>query len=148
MILRRDHVTGGVFVSLAIFVSALSRDLPFGTLSSPGPGMLPLISCGYLMLFGLILALQAGTGPPFSSLEWPDLPHALRIVGITAVALWLYEGLGFLLTMAALLLILLVAVERLPLGRAIAFGLGVPAVTYVLLGILLKSPLPKGPFGF
>ena len=37
MILRRDHVAGGVFVAGPAILFAFSGDLPFGSLSSPGP---------------------------------------------------------------------------------------------------------------
>ena len=40
---------GGVFVALGIVVFALSGDLPFGTLSSPGAGMLPKLMAGLMI---------------------------------------------------------------------------------------------------
>ena len=36
MILRRDHVAGGAFIVAGVLVLAVSGDLPFGTLASPG----------------------------------------------------------------------------------------------------------------
>ena len=53
MIVRRDHVGGGVFVVVAALVLAVSGDLPFGTLASPGAGMLPKLVIGLMMAFGL-----------------------------------------------------------------------------------------------
>ena len=37
MTLRRDHVAGGAFVVAGALILAVSGDLPFGTLASPGP---------------------------------------------------------------------------------------------------------------
>ncbi len=49
MILRRDHIAGGVFVAAGALVFALSDDLPFGTLASPGAGMLPMLVLALMM---------------------------------------------------------------------------------------------------
>ena len=49
MNLRRDHVAGGAFVLAGALVLAVSCDLPFGTLASPGAGMLPTLLVGFLM---------------------------------------------------------------------------------------------------
>ena len=46
MILRRDHVAGGVFVAGGAILFAMSGDLPFGTLASPGAGMMPKLRAG------------------------------------------------------------------------------------------------------
>ena len=55
MILRRDHVAGGAFIVAGALVFAMSGDLPFGTLASPGAGMMPKLVLGLLMAFGAIL---------------------------------------------------------------------------------------------
>ena len=41
MTLRTDHVAGAIFVAFGLLVFAVSGDLPFGTLSFPGAGMMP-----------------------------------------------------------------------------------------------------------
>ena len=51
-ILRRDHVAGGVFIAAGAIVFALSGDLPFGTLASPGAGMMPKLALILLIGFG------------------------------------------------------------------------------------------------
>ena len=38
--------------SPALVVLAVSGDLPFGTLASPGAGMLPTLVIGFMMAFG------------------------------------------------------------------------------------------------
>ena len=49
VILRRDHIAGGVFIAAGLLVFALSGDLPFGTLASPGAGMMPKLVLGLLI---------------------------------------------------------------------------------------------------
>ena len=63
VILRRDHIAGGAFVAAGVLVLAVSHDLPFGTLASPGAGMLPMLVIALMILFGLIL-VAAGRREP------------------------------------------------------------------------------------
>jgi hypothetical protein len=146
MIVRRDHVGGAVFIVIAVLMLAVSQDLPFGTLSSPGAGMLPKLVVGLMLAFGLLLLAQARSSPPFSTIAWDDLPHAVRVTLFTAVGIALYTWLGFILAIALLLFTLVFLVERKPLLMAAAFGIGVTVLAYGLFAMLLKSPLPRGSF--
>jgi hypothetical protein len=145
---RRDQVAGGIFVAAGLFVLAVSRDLPFGTLSSPGAGMLPMLLVALTMAFGLMLFFGGGKSPPIAEIGWGDFPHALRVIALAAAAVTLYVSLGFLLTMGALLFLLTFAVERRPFVKAAAFSIGVTALAYVLFSMALKTPVPRGLFGF
>jgi hypothetical protein len=147
-VLRRDHVAGGAFVAAGVVVLAVSGDLPFGTLASPGAGMLPRLVTGLMIVFGAILIARAGESPPLATVAWADLPHAGRVVAVMAAAIAVYTTLGFLVTMSALLFCLLYVVERRRLPLAVAFSLGVPLVTYLLFEYVLKSPLARGRLWF
>jgi hypothetical protein len=144
MILRRDHVAGAVFLIVGALVWAVSEDLPFGTLASPGAGMLPKLVIVLMMVFGAILLLRAGDSPPIADVPWDDLPHAARVVAVTAASVALYTRLGFVVAMSLLLFALTFVVERKPILNAAAFSVGVTAIAYVLFNTLLKSPLPRG----
>jgi hypothetical protein len=148
LIIRTDHVAGSVFVALGIVVLALSGDLPVGTLSFPGAGMMPKLVAALMILFGLLLVARAGESEPLASLPWGDLPHAARVVAITAVAIALYQPLGFVITMALLLFTLTFGAERRPVLAAAAFSAGVVALTYLLFAVVLKTPLEPGVLGF
>ena len=137
-----------VFIVAGIVVFAISGDLPLGSMGMPGAGMMPKLIICLMVAFGLVLVARAGDTLPFSDVRWSDLPHAFRVLGITAVATAFYTTLGFVVTMAAMLFILLAVVEGKSLLRAAAFSLGVTVIAYVLFGTLLKSPLPQGIMGF
>ena len=77
-----------------------------------------------------------------------DLPHAARVVAITAVAIALYQTLGFVLTMALLLFALIFGAERRPALAAAAFAVGAVTLSYLLFAVLLKAPLVPGVLGF
>jgi putative tricarboxylic transport membrane protein len=148
LVLRSDHIAGGAFGAFGALVLALSGDLPVGTLSFPGAGMMPKLMAVLLIVFGVLLVIRAGESPPLASLSWSDLPHAARVVLITAVAIALYQVLGFLITMALMLFALTFAAERRHPLAAAAFSIGVVALTYLLFTVALKSPLERGLLGF
>ncbi|AXK81260.1 tripartite tricarboxylate transporter TctB family protein [Pseudolabrys taiwanensis] len=148
MTLRADHVAGAAFILFGALIIALSGELPFGQLSMPGSGFLPYIVAVLTMLFGLALIVRAGESPPFAEIAWSDGKHALLLTTVTAIAIALYTQLGFVVTMSAMMLILLIGVERRPAPRAAAYTFGVVLVIYLAFEYLLKTPLPSGPLTF
>ena len=146
MIVRRDHVAGGVFVAGGAILFAMSGDLPFGTLASPGAGMMPKLVLGLLIGFGAILMLRAGESPPLADVPWSDFIHAMTIVGAATVAIATYTVIGFIPSMMLLLFALIYFVERRNVWRALAVSICVTAGSYYVFNTLLKSPLPRMPF--
>jgi Tripartite tricarboxylate transporter TctB family len=148
VILRTDHIAGGAFMAFGAIVLALSGDLPVGSLSMPGAGMLPKLVAILLIVFGLVIVLRGRESAPLASLPWNDLPHAVRVVAITAVAIALYQTLGVVVTMALMLFTLIFGAERRNPFAAAAFSIGVVALTYLLFEVALKTPLEHGTIGF
>lgn len=146
--LRADHVAGAAFIALGVLVIALSGELPTGQLSMPGSGFLPKIVAVLTMLFGLLLMVRAAESPPFAEISWHDGKHALLVTLITAGAIALYTYLGFVLTMGAMMLALLIVLEHRHPLRALAYSAAVVLVTFVGFSYMLKTPMPTGPFGF
>jgi len=146
--LRRDHVAGGGFVLASAAVLVMSTDLPFGTLASPGAGMLPMLLVGLLIAFGAVLFARAGESPPLASIDWSDIRHAAPVIAVACVSASVYTALGFLAAMTLMLFFLVFVVERRPLVPAAAFSIGVTVFAYVMFAWLLKSPLPRGIIGF
>ena len=147
MTLRADHVAGGVAIAAALAVLAVSGDLPFGTLAFPGAGMMPKLVCALMIVFGAILLARGGASAPFAEISWDDLPHAVRVLAVTAAAVALYTTLGFIVTMS-LMLFALIAFEGRNLFAAAAYSVGISLVTYGLFTVVLKSPLEQGILGF
>src|SRR6266446_4765110 len=117
MTVRADHVAGGAAIAAALAVLAASGDLPFGTLAFPGAGMMPKLVCALMILFGAILVARGGASAPFSDIGWSDLPHAVRVLAITAAAVALYTTLGFVVTMSLMLFALIAFEGRNLLAR-------------------------------
>ena len=148
MTVRTDHIAGGVFVAFGLIVFALSGDLPVGTLSFPGAGMMPKLTAGAMIFFGLVLIMRAGESAPLASISRGDLWHAARVTAITAAAIALYRTLGFIVTMAPMLFALIFGAERRNPLYAGVFSIGVVLVTYVLFTHALKTPLDRGILDF
>lgn len=144
MTLRADHVAGGAFAALGILVFIIGWDLPFGTLSAPGAGMLPKLTAGLMIAFALGIAAMGARSEKLSDVPWGDKYHALLVVGITAVAVSLYTTLGFLITMSLLVFSLLVIVERKHVIPAAIYAVLLTLFAYWLFGIALKAPLERG----
>jgi putative tricarboxylic transport membrane protein len=148
MTLRTDHVAGAAFVIFGIVVFLLAGDLPFGSLSAPGAGMMPKLLIGLMIAFGIALMLGAVTSQPIAEIDWSDRNHALMVVVIAAVAIASYQTVGFLITMSLLVFVLLTAIERQPVHYAAAYALVLTLLAYALFAKALKSPLEQGILGF
>ena len=148
MILRADHIAGGAFIVLGIAVFALSGELPFGTLSFPGAGFVPKLIATLMIVLGVALALRARASVLITQVDWSDLWHAGLIVLMTAGAAMLYTRAGFLLTIFSLLLGVLLVIERKAWLPAVIFSACVTGLAYSLFVFVLKSQLPRGPWGF
>lgn len=146
MILRADHVAGAAFVVFGVAVIALSGDLPVGQLSMPGSGFLPMIVAALTIIFGLILMVRAKESGSFSELGWGDGKHAAMVTVITAVAIALYERVGFTITMLLMMITLLLVIERRNPIRAGIYCIAIVLFTYVSFVYGLKTPLPEYSF--
>jgi hypothetical protein len=144
MTLRADHAAGLFFILLGVLVFALSGDLPFGTISSPGAGMMPKLMAGLMTAFAAAILVTGHTSQPLAEIDWSDRWHALLVVLITSAAIYAYQPLGFLVTMSLLVFTLLVVVERRNALIAAAYGIGLTLFAYWLFGKALKAPLERG----
>ena len=148
MTLRADHVAGAAFVVFGAAIIALSGDLPFGQLSMPGSGFLPKIVAVLMIVFGLALIVRARESEAYSTVSWADGKHAAMVTAITAAGIALYTVLGLVITMVAMIVALLVVIERRNPLYAAGYALTVVLITYVSFEYLLKTPMPESPFSY
>lgn len=146
MTLRADHVAGAAFVAFGALIIALSGDLPVGQMSMPGSGFLPMIVAAFTIVFGLALVARGRESLPYAEISWSDGKHASMVTAITAVAIVLYTQLGFIITMAAMMIALLTVIERRNPLYAAGYSIAIVTITYVSFDYLLKTPLPQYSF--
>jgi uncharacterized membrane protein YfhO len=140
---KADYVAGGVFIAFGILVFILGWDLPFGTISAPGAGMLPKLMAGLMIVFAIGI-MAVGAAEHLADLPWSDGKHAILVVGITAAAVAVYTWLGFIITMTLLVFGLQVIVERKNILTAALYACGLTLFAYWLFGVALKAPLERG----
>src|SRR5262245_9594741 len=110
--LTTDRVAGSALILVGLVALWESRRLPLGTFHRPGAAYLPVVLALLLIVFGLALAVLGGRSGRFSEVGWHEWRHALAIFSACAFAAWGLERLGYRLTMAAVLLFLLLVLER------------------------------------
>jgi hypothetical protein len=148
MTLRADHAAGLFFIAFGVLIFALSGDLPFGSLSAPGAGMMPKLMAGLMIAFAAAIFAVGRTSQRLVEIDWSDRWHALLVVLITAGGIYAYQRLGFLVTMTLLVFTLLVVVERRNVLIAAAYSTGLTLFAYWLFGKALKAPLERGVLWF
>ena len=76
MNLHADRIAGGAFIALGLLVFILGWDLPFGSITTPGAGMLPKLLATLLIVFAIIIIVTADDGEKLSDMPWDDWKHA------------------------------------------------------------------------
>jgi putative tricarboxylic transport membrane protein len=145
---RPDALSGLFLFLVAVFAGLAAWDLPFGTLRSPGAGFFPK---SLAVLTGGLAALLATRGlreaaPDIRAL-WPERGGVLRVAGMLAALLGylvLLEPLGYLLTTAALFLVLLRWAGRSSWPTTVCVAVLAAGGSYVLFARWLMVSLPAG----
>jgi hypothetical protein len=147
-LLVSDRVAGAILLGIAAFAVWQNSALPLGSLSEPGPGSVPLGLALLLGLTGLLITVFGAGSVPVRELGWADGRRAIAILAAAAFATFALERLGYRITVAALLVFLIGAIERRPPVRVLAVSLGFALVSYWVFNSLLLVQLPRGPWGF
>ena len=145
--IRSDAVAGVALVLIACLVGWQNRAYPIGNLAEPGPGYMPLMIACALGVFGLLIAVRAGTSPLFNTIDWSEGRRGVVMLVACGVAVFALERIGYRLTMIALLIFMLGVVERKRPLTTLLVACGFAFVSYYLFASLLKVQLPRGPWG-
>jgi uncharacterized membrane protein YkvI len=101
-----------------------------------------------LIAFGALLALFAGAGAKLKELGWGEARHAILILLGAGVAAYFLERVGYVISMTALLLYLLIVVARRHWAASALFALALAGGTFALFDLGLRVLLPRSPWGF
>ena len=142
-----DRVGGGALALLALFVLWESRKLPFGNVQNPGPAYVPTLLAVLLLGFAVMVVITGGRSERLAAVGWAEWRHAVAILGVCAFMAFGMERLGYRLTVAGALLLLLGVVERRRIVTAVVFAAGFSAISFYMFSTLLRVPLPRGPWG-
>jgi putative tricarboxylic transport membrane protein len=134
-----------VFLLLGVWICIEALQVPFGSLRMPGAGFFPLLLGVMLSVFSLVLLGMNLLSPAVGSTQvWPERPEVLYLVASVVASVWLFDRLGFLLTMALFLGVAMKTSGRMGSMRAAAFAVVGSAASYWVFGRLLQINLPEG----
>lgn len=146
--LRNDQVAGLFILALAVFIGWQNRVYPLGSLAEPGPGYVPLLLAIALGATGLAIAALGGRSAPLADTRWHEARRAVLILVACAAATFALERIGYRLTVLALLVFFLGVVERRSPVMVGVVAVGFSLASHYVVGVMLKVPLPRGPWGF
>jgi sterol desaturase/sphingolipid hydroxylase (fatty acid hydroxylase superfamily) len=137
-------LAGLLFAGLGLAVLLIGRGYPVGSSLDMGPGYLPRVVAGALVLTGLVVMLR---GMRLRAFRWPAFP--LRAMGWIAAAILLFAGL---VERTGLFVACLASILVAALGDPQARWREVPVVAVIfagfcalLFGYVLKLPVRVWP---
>jgi len=150
---KNDIIAGGIFIGLGIFIFTQTFTYPSPEKGHPGPDLFPNLLALLFMIFGGVLVFKAfkTSVREEESSESPPKPkkiiNAFFVMGVIAVFVALVNLLGFLVTSAVLLFILM---------KKLGVSLLKSAITSIVLTLfinlmfskILRVPLPPGILGW
>jgi putative tricarboxylic transport membrane protein len=148
---RNEKITAVFLLGFSVLFFFKGLGLPLGTFQSPGPGFLPAVVGGLLILCGAAYFLRV-----FRKKEGPEgreiSPEEGRknywaVGGIFLCALLfplLLEPLNFLLTTFAVSFLMLLALQPKKWGRALVLAFFLSAGSFLIFARLLGVSLPMG----
>jgi putative tricarboxylic transport membrane protein len=148
---RCNQVASVLFFLVATSVLIASRDLVYRVEFSPGAGFFPVWLGIALLVLSLFLLLKNTIlkGDMNEANPLPDR-QALRrvaiILGAFIVSGLLFERLGFLITMFALVVFLLIYLEEYRWYSGVLISAVMVSAVYGIFKIWLNVPLPLGLF--
>jgi len=146
--IRADQIAGVAIAVLGAYVAWAAREYPFGTLAEPGPGYLPFVLALVFAAFGVVVALRGSVVAEERQVSFADFPHAVVLLMVLGAAALAIERLGYRVTVAAMLLVLLAVIERRNPIVAVLIAAVMALGSFYLINNVLLVPLPVGPWGW
>lgn len=146
--LRNGRIAVGALGLLCSIVYLFEgRNLRFGTMDEPGPGVFPLIVGLLFSLVSLAVVVQAWRMDDDEGTNFPKGAERRRLI-VVFLAFLAYVGLltvlGFILSTALFVAFYCRTVGRVSWVASIGAGVGVSVSVWLVFGFLLEVRLPMG----
>ncbi len=149
---RNDIVFGSIFVALGIFIFSQTLFYPSLEKGHPGPGLFPNLLAVLFIIFGGVLILKARRLS--ASGEEEQVPPSARkvsnaffVLGVIAVYVVVVDAVGFLVTSAVLLFLLMKKLGA-PVVRSVIASICITLFINLMFLKILRVPLPPGILGW
>lgn len=143
---KNDFIAGGLFIALGLFIFTQTFTYPSLEKGHPGPDLFPNILAILFIGFGLALILKARKLLPKTEMPCSTpkrISNAFFVVGIVAAYVILVNRVGFLITSAILLFILMKKLE-VTLFKSVITSVLITLFINLLFSKILRVPLPYG----
>jgi hypothetical protein len=144
--MHTDRVGFLGLVGVGIYGLICSLQMQIGSISEPSSGFFPFcLSCLLFFLASVGLFLTWNKRNQEESLRkfWGDVSGPLKIVCCTAIAVFVFESLGFVIAISLYLILLFLVYKYKPLNCLI-YGLVGALITWYFFVKILGVSLPKG----
>ncbi|WP_366555083.1 tripartite tricarboxylate transporter TctB family protein [Aquibaculum sediminis] len=148
-----DMMLGAVLLAFAVVLAGFATTFPAIPGQRFGAGLFPLLialgfaGCGIALVLQHLRSPHAGREPLVARTDWTQKPGAIMAVlvtiGLMIGYILLSRPLGFLPTMAVMILILL-RLLQVPWWQTLVFAIGGTFLLDLIFRSLLMVPLPYG----
>jgi putative tricarboxylic transport membrane protein len=150
---RKDYIGGGIFMALGVFIWAMTFQFPVLDDGHPGPSLFPRVLGTLFIFFGSLVVLSGwraarakATAPPEEKMPM-NYFNPLLVIILIAAFIALAPKLGFIVTGAAVLFLLMMKLRVSLLKRSIV-SVALVCFVYLIFSKLLRVPLPIGLLGW
>ena len=150
--MTNDRTAGLLFLASGIYGFYYSVQLPMGRWNEPGPGVFPFTISLLLLISGAVWFIRGKRGKAekregekagaFAFLR--NLATPLKIVGLTALFILVFNRVGYLITSSLYLFILLLWVSRYKVIVSAALAVGIGVGSWYFFAKILAVQLPQG----
>ena len=150
---RLDKLSSIFWLLIGLYGCVHAYKLGLGKLREPGPGLIFFLSGGFLSILSLINILETSfmteEENKISRQLWSDLKWEKNIIVIAGLIACIYsfEFLGFFVSTFLLLLLLFRIIEPMAWWIAILVAILTTSLVYVVFGLWMNVPFPRGLIG-
>jgi putative tricarboxylic transport membrane protein len=150
---KNDYIGGGIFTALGVFIWALTFQFPVLDDGHPGPSLFPRVLGTLFIFFGSMVILsgwRAGRAEAASPAEEEvrlNYFNPILVIILIAAFIALAPKLGFIITGAAILIILMRKL-RVPLLKSSIISVVLIFFIFFVFAKILRVPLPHGLLGW
>ena len=154
--MTNDRTASLLFLASGIYGFYYSVQLPMGRWNEPGPGVFPFTISLLLLISGAVWFIRGKRGKAekregekaggFAFLR--NLATPLKIVGLTALFILIFNRVGYLITSSLYLFILLLWVSRYKVIVSAALAVGIGVGSWYFFAKILAVQLPQGFLSF
>ncbi len=146
-----DRLSGAFFIFFSAAACLFAWRLPGGTLEIPGPMIFPLLLGLSLLALSIFLLAQSKPSAQISyanTFPKGEVYKVLYVLAAFLLSLLIFERMGFVISILALLALLFRGIGRKTIAQSILYALIISLTAYLSFYHLLGVRLPKGPLNF